>query len=208
MFSSLIKNFYYFIFLIISVSLIIIIFFIPLILQDTNTNFIYKSINMENLYSNEISINMNLNSKFLWPTPGYNTITSPFGRRFSPTYGASTFHEGIDIGAPAGTNIFAVLSGHVTLAEFNGAGGCTVIVDSGIYKIMYCHVSPNFIVYVGQYIIQGDLIANVGPKNIYGFSNNYFRDSDGNPTNGSTTGPHLHLNIKKNGSSIDPLSFF
>lgn len=208
MFSSLIKNFYYFIFLIISVSLIIIIFFIPLILQDTNTNFIYKSINIENLYSNENSINMNLNSKFLWPTPGYNTITSPFGRRFSPTYGASTFHEGIDIGAPAGTNIFAVLSGHVTLAEFNGAGGCTVIVDSGIYKIMYCHVSPDFMVYVGQYISQGDLIANVGPKNIYGFSNNYFRDSDGNPTNGSTTGPHLHLNIKKNGSSIDPLSFF
>lgn len=60
----------------------------------------------------------------------------------------------------------------------------------------------------GDLVNQGDLIANVGPKNIYGFSNNYFKDSNGNPTNGSTTGPHLHLNIKKNNVSLDPLSFF
>ena len=60
----------------------------------------------------------------------------------------------------------------------------------------------------GDFVQQGDLIANVGPKNIYGFRDNYFRDSNGNPTNGSTTGPHLHLNIKKSGVSVDPLSFF
>ena len=40
------------------------------------------------------------NSKFLWPTPGYNTITSYFGKRNAPTAGASTYHSGIDIGAP------------------------------------------------------------------------------------------------------------
>ena len=60
----------------------------------------------------------------------------------------------------------------------------------------------------GDTVKQGDLIAYVGPKNVYGFSENYFRDENGNPTNGSTTGPHLHLNIKKNGTSIDPLSLF
>lgn len=60
----------------------------------------------------------------------------------------------------------------------------------------------------GDIVNQGDLIANVGPKNIYGFPNNYFKDASGNPTNGSTTGPHLHLNIKKNNVSIDPLSLF
>ena len=37
----------------------------------------------------------------------------------------------------------------------------------------------------GDFVNQGDLIANVGPKNIYGFSNNYFKDASGNPTNGS-----------------------
>ena len=60
----------------------------------------------------------------------------------------------------------------------------------------------------GDVVSQGDLIANVGPKNVYGFANNYFKDANGNPTNGSTTGPHLHLNIKKNGTSLDPRSFF
>ena len=65
-----------------------------------------------------------------------------------------------------------------------------------------------FLFTYGQIVKQGDLIANVGPKNIYGFANNYFKDSNGNPTNGSTTGPHLHLSIKKNGVQVDPLSFF
>ena len=206
--SSFLKKFYYLIIFIFIFSIIIIIFFIPSLSQNVNYNFIFKKPNLSNIYSNTNSVNMNLNSEFLWPTPGFTTITSPFGKRYSPTYGASSYHEGIDIGAPAGTNIFSVLSGTVTLAEFYGAGGCTVIIDSGIYKVMYCHVSPNFLVYVGQNVNQGDLIANVGPKNVYGFSENYFKDSNGNPTNGSTTGPHLHLNIKKNGSSIDPLSFF
>ena len=107
-----------------------------------------------------------------------------------------------------GTNIVSVLSGKVILAQFYGAGGCTVIVNSGEYQIMYCHVSPNFLVYSGQNVNKGDLIANVGPKNVYGFSNNYYKDANGNPTNGSTTGPHLHLSIKKNGTQVDPLSFF
>lgn len=107
-----------------------------------------------------------------------------------------------------GTNIVSILSGKVILAKFNGAGGCTVIVDSGTYQITYCHVSPNFLVHVGEFVNKGDLIANVGPKNVYGFSNNYYKDSNGNPTNGSTTGPHLHLNIKENGTTVDPLLFF
>ena len=82
---------------------------------------------------------------------GYTLITSPFGRRYSPTYGASSYHEGIDIGAPAGSNIFSVLSGKVSLTEFYGSGGCTIIIDSGIYKIMYCHISPNFLVKVRRH---------------------------------------------------------
>ena len=142
--SSFLKKFYYLILFFIIFSILIIIFFIPSLSQNSNFNFIYEKPNLSNIYSNANSINMNLNSEFLWPTPGYTTITSPFGKRFSPTYGASTYHEGIDIGAPAGTNIFSVLSGKVILAEFYGAGGCTVIVDSGIYKVMYCHVSPNY----------------------------------------------------------------
>ncbi|MCI8485693.1 MAG: M23 family metallopeptidase [Clostridia bacterium] len=139
---------------------------------------------------------------------GYRTISSPFGKRNSPTKGASSYHSGIDIPAPPGTNIFSVESGVVILAKFNGSGGCTVIISASSYQFIYCHVSPSFLVYQNQYVKKGDLIAQVGPKNIYGFSNNPYKDSNGNPTNGATTGPHLHFTIKKDGTAVNPLNYF
>ena len=73
---------------------------------------------------------------------------------------------------------------------------------------MYCHVSPNFLVYSGQNVNQGDLIANVGPKNVYGINNNPYKDSDGRPTNGATTGTHLHFSIKVDGKTTDPMDYY
>lgn len=61
------------------------------------------------------------NSEFMWPTPGYTTITSNFGYRKSPTSGASSYHSGIDIGAPTGSNIVAIFSGTVSYIGFSGA---------------------------------------------------------------------------------------
>ena len=91
-------------------------------------------------------------------------------------HGASSYHSGIDIAAPAGSNIFSVESGKVILAEFYGGGGCTIIIASGNLQFMYCHVSPSFLVYVGQNVNKGQLIAHVGPKNVYGFSDNPYKD--------------------------------
>lgn len=51
-------------------------------------------------------------------------------------------------------------------------------------------------------------IADVGPKNVYNVKNNPYKDSNGNPTNGATTGCHLHLTIKKGGIRINPLTLF
>lgn len=147
------------------------------------------------------------NSKFLWPTPGYTTITSYFGYRNAPTQGASTYHSGIDIGAPAGTNIIAITSGTVTYTGFYGAGGYTVTIKSDDLTISYCHVSPQFLVCTGQYVTKGSVIANVGPRNVYGVPNNPYKDSNGNPTNGASTGPHLHLTIKKDGQAVNPLDY-
>lgn len=143
----------------------------------------------------------------MWPLPGHSYISSYFGRRNSPTAYASSFHRGIDIPADAGTCIYAVSSGTVTMAKFNGSGGCTVVVANGNLTFTYCHVSPTFIVCVGQKVQKGDLIAYVGPKNVYGFSENIYRDSNGNPTNGATTGSHLHLSISENGTAVDPLKY-
>ena len=60
----------------------------------------------------------------------------------------------------------------------------------------------------GDYIRENDIIAKVGPKNVYGIKNNPYKDSNDQPTNGATTGCHLHLTIKKNKKAIDPLQFF
>ena len=146
---------------------------------------------------------------YLYGQPlGYNNITSHFGPRKSPTTGKASYHYGLDIGAPVGSNIVAICSGQVTFTGFNGANGFTVTVNNGILSISYSHVSPTFLVYKGQYINQGEVIATVGPKNVYGVPNNPYKDSNGNPTNGSTTGPHLHLSIKKDGKAVNPLNYY
>lgn len=89
-----------------------------------------------------------------------------------------------------------------------GSGGYTVVISGSNYVITCHHVSPNFIVSVNDTIEQGQIIAQVGPKNVYNFFNNPYRDEYGNPTNGATTGPHLHLSIKKDNELINPLSLF
>ena len=147
------------------------------------------------------------NSLFSWPTPNYNAITSYFGYRKAPTAGAGSFHSGIDIGAPSGANIVATFSGKVTYIGFYGANGYTIIISNGVYTATYSHISPHFLVYLGQYVNQGDVIANVGPKNVYGVPNNPYKDSKGNPTNGATTGPHLHFSIKIDGKAVNPLNY-
>ena len=116
---------------------------------------------------------------------GYTTITSKFGYRNSPTSGASTYHSGIDIAAPSGANIIAVCSGIITYTGFNGSGGYTVTLKSNNISISYCHLSPTFLVYVGKSVTKGDIIATVGPKNVYGVPNNPYKDANGNPTNRS-----------------------
>ena len=73
--------------------------------------------------------------------------------------------------------------------------------------IMYSHVSPDFIIKNGDFVKQGQIIGNVGPKYVYGVPNNPYKDSSGKPTNGATTGAHLHFCIKKNGKYVNPLDY-
>ena len=148
-----------------------------------------------------------LENTFVWPLDGYTYISSYFGYRTSPTSGASTYHSGIDIPAPEETTILAVCTGTVTFASWGAGGGYTIVVENDNMKVSYCHVSPNFLVFRNQEVKKGEFISNVGPKNVYGIENNPYHDSFGNPTNGATTGCHLHLAIKVNNKSADPLSF-
>lgn len=176
-------------------------FFIPIICNNSITSTID--------YENTIFEDQTLNDEFIWPIPGCIKITSNFGIRKSPTTGASTNHQGIDIGAPVGTNIISIQDGIVISTKFSGAGGYTIIIKHNeTYTSNYCHVDPTFLVTPGQTVYKGQTIAKVGPKNVYGIPNNPYKDKNGNPTNGATTGPHLHFGIKKNGKFISPLSIF
>ena len=72
-------------------------------------------------YKNQVynDSSMTLSSKyFIWPIPGYTVISSYFGRRNSPTAGASSYHLGIDIPAPEGTYLYAIDDGIVTFASW------------------------------------------------------------------------------------------
>ena len=122
-------------------------------------------------------------------------------------HGASTSHSGIDIPAPEGTNLIATCNGTITFTGFLGGGGYTITLSTDNLKITYCHVSPNYIVSEGDLITQGQIIGYVGPKYVYGVSGNIYSDSTGKPTNGATTGCHLHIGFRLNNSYVNPLEY-
>lgn len=193
------KPFYYLITLIIIISMFISIFFLPCI----NGN-IEQLVDINAI--EEITISQ---YGFAWPVPGYTTITSYFGKRESPTLGATSYHKGIDIGAPQGSYLVAASDGKITFTGFLGGGGYTItLTTEDNMKITYCHVSPNYMVYEGDKISRGEVIGQVGPKNVYGVIGNIYTDSNGNPTNGATTGPHLHFGIRVDEKYVNPLNYY
>lgn len=195
MLGSFFKPFKYIIILIMILTIFICVFFIP----TMQTDFINR------ISGEEITIS---NSGFAWPIPGYNVITSYFGKRNSPTAGASSYHKGLDIGAPEGTILIAAIDGEITYVGFLGGGGYTITLSNNNMKITYCHVSPEFIIQVGQNIKRGEIIGFVGPKYVYGVKGNIYHDSNGNPTNGATTGCHLHFGIRVDGEYVNPLNYY
>ena len=183
----------------ISIILIVPSLFIPTIANSSNIKIHNSNI------SNKFTIS---NSSFCWPVPGYTRISSYFGKRNSPTAGASSFHQGIDVPAPSGTCLVAISNGVVTYIGFNGSGGYAIHIKNDNLQYIYHHVSPNYIIKIGEFVYLGQVIGHVGPKNVYGVKNNPYKDSNGKPTNGATTGPHLHFTIKKDGKAVNPLNYF
>lgn len=179
------------------IILFVCIFFIPFLNKDSLSN-------SDSLDSEIISTNPD---GFVWPIPGYTKISSPFGKRTSPTSGASSSHSGIDIPAPQGIKFIAVHDGEITFRQFLGAGGYTITLSFDNYKVSYCHSDPNFIVEVGDKIKQGQVIGNVGPKYVTGVKGNQYHDGIVF-TNGATTGPHLHLGIRLNDKYVNPVDYF
>jgi murein DD-endopeptidase MepM/ murein hydrolase activator NlpD len=117
-------------------------------------------------------------------------IASGFGYRIHPIYKTSILHTGIDFTAPVGTDIYATGNGIVESVEKEGRGyGNNVIINHGFgYRTLYGHMSK-INVRQGQRVVRGDIIGLVG-------------------STGSSTGPHCHYEVIKNGNKIDPINFF
>lgn len=148
MIGSFFKPFYYIILFLIILILFTSFVFAPVISTDTLLSYDLNVI--ENM---QIS-----NSGFVWPTPGYTKINSYFGKRVSPTAGATSYHKGLDIGAPENTKLIAVVDGVITYTGFLGGGGYTITLSKDNMKITYCHTSPYYIVSEGEEVLQGQVI--------------------------------------------------
>ncbi len=114
--------------------------------------------------------------------PVYGNLTSRFGYRWG------RMHTGIDLAAPIGTPVYASDGGKVIFAGWEGAYGYLIkIVHDNEYTTYYGHLSK-MSVKSGQRVAKGELIGNVG-------------------NTGRSTGPHLHFEVRKNGTPVNPLDF-
>ena len=119
-------------------------------------------------------------SGLIWPVHG--PVTSTFGWRWG------RMHEGIDIAVPSGTPVVAAGSGTVISAGWLGGYGNLVVIDHGNgLATAYGHNS-SLAVGVGQSVAQGQVIAYSG-------------------STGHSTGPHVHFEVRVNGSAVDPLGY-
>jgi murein DD-endopeptidase MepM/ murein hydrolase activator NlpD len=118
-------------------------------------------------------------SGLIWPVNGI--VTSGFGWRWG------RMHEGIDISAPTGTAVRAAASGSVIYAGSMGGYGTIIVIDHGNgLATAYAHLSSIWI--GGGSVSQGQGIGAVG-------------------CTGSCTGPHLHFEVRVNGSAVDPMGY-
>lgn len=118
-----------------------------------------------------------------------SVVTSEFGGRLDPITGRPDGHRGMDLAVPTGTPIRAALGGVVTTAKYNAGGyGYYVMIDHGNGLVtLYAHCSQ-LTVQAGQTVSAGDVIALSGAT-------------------GRVTGPHLHFEVRVNGSLTNPRSY-
>lgn len=136
--------------------------------------------------SNGGNVSASSTTPSIWPVQG--EITSPFGYRGNPIGGGSGFHEGIDIGVDAGTPVHATAAGKVTEAGWVDGYGNLVEIDHGNgFVTRYGHNSM-ILVTLGQEVQAGAIISLAG-------------------STGRSTGPHVHYEVRINGSPVNPMSF-
>lgn len=137
-----------------------------------------------------------------FPVEQFSRYTSPFGYRTHPISGRRRFHSGLDIAANRGTYALAWATGTVSRVGSDNACGVHVIVRTGPWDSIFCHLEGHRVVeatgkvaladpdggltiYQGDQVTVGQRIGRIGMS-------------------GATTGPHLHWGLKHNGQWVDP----
>ena len=137
-------------------------------------------------YTAKPKSNVSGSGRFTWPLPGVRTLSSKYGYRWG------RLHAGVDIscGGVYGRTIVAADKGTVTTVRNSPSGyGLHVIINHGNgYTTVYAHCSA-VLVSAGQTVSKGQAIAKVG-------------------NSGRSTGPHLHFEIRKNGTATNPMNYF
>jgi lipoprotein NlpD len=122
-----------------------------------------------------------LTKMLLWPVAG-GTVSSGFGQR------GHSFHDGIDISAPAGTDVHAADDGEVIYADvLRGYGNCIIVRHTDGLATVYAHNERNG-VREGQRVRRGEVIGKVGDS-------------------GRTTGANLHFEVRQDNVAHDPRYF-
>ncbi|MCU1415048.1 MAG: rane protein related to metalloendopeptidase [Microbacteriaceae bacterium] len=131
-----------------------------------------------------------------WPVPASTPIASPFGARVAPCDGCSSFHEGADFDAGYGAEIHAIAAG--TVVEMDSPGYAALgthvaiehVIDGQTIVSAYGHmIAGSMPLQVGDTVYAGEVIGLVGDT-------------------GESTGPHLHFEIRLNGTTpTDPVAW-
>lgn len=157
-------------------------------LAEVNAEIVKKQKELE-AQRQQNNVVINTGSGYAWPLPGYYKLTSAFGYRIHPITQRPNSHTGIDIPAPAGTSILAARGGQVVTSAYHSSYGNYVVIDHGNgNSTLYAHMTSRA-VSAGQMVSQGQVIGYVG-------------------TTGSSTGNHLHFEVRVNYQRVNPEQFY
>lgn len=127
-------------------------------------------------------------SGWQWPLKSVN-VTSSYGMRYHPILHVWKLHDGVDFRASTGTPVYAANSGAVTYVGRTKGGGNTITIShAGGIETSYLHLSSTAGTRVGQQVRSGQQIGQAG-------------------STGYSTGPHLHLIVRVNGKTTDPIPY-
>jgi len=151
--------------------------------------FISILVMFNNINSSENNSNSNNYSDFTFNCPvDSGKIVSNFGERKHPILDTSVFHNGIDISSPAGRKVYSVNDGYVSYIGDNKIYGLNIHIDhDSIFTSTYSHLSK-ILIDKGKRVKKGDVIGLVGKT-------------------GLVTAAHLHFEIHKNGTPVNPIIY-